>query len=183
MLCVISEIIGLNACLCCLACLITCKTWLETICWLAQKILVGLKLSFFSWVMCAQQNNLCGTISFGLVWSLVVRLVGGLPSLWLQSTLSSLKRFWSAGWMIFCEHHQQHIYSDNGIMSAKNLHLNHLNEVGDGEGDLHLDHVEEVGDGLLFNNRQGVKVTAEGIRKLCFVQPWSTCHLRKAKVR
>ena len=68
-------------------------------------------------------------------------------------------------------------------MSDNNCHLDHVEEIGDGDGDLHLDHVEEVGDGLLLNDWQGVKVAAEGIRKLCFVQPWSTCHLRKVKVR
>lgn len=62
-------------------------------------------------------------------WSLVVRLVRGLSSLWVQSTLPT------------------------------------------------LDHIEEVGDGLLLNDGQGVEVAAEGIRKLCFVQPGSTCHL------
>ena len=46
---------------------------------------------------------------------------------------------------------------------------------------LHLDHVEEVGDGLLLHHRQGVEMPAERIRQLGFVQTRSTSHLRKWK--
>ena len=46
----------------------------------------------------------------------------------------------------------------------------------------HLDHVKEVGDGLLLHHRQGVEVPTEGICKLCFVQPWPTCNLKKRQL-
>ena len=42
---------------------------------------------------------------------------------------------------------------------------------------LHLDHVEEVGDGLLLDDGQGVEVAAEGVGQLGFVQPRPACHL------
>ena len=46
----------------------------------------------------------------------------------------------------------------------------------------HLDHVKEVGDGLLLHHWQGVEVPTEGICKLCFVQPWPTCDLKKRQL-